>query len=147
MIDRSWIGHKLPPSLLSLERGRLAFFAKSIGETDAIYFDVDAARNAGHPDLPVPPTFLFAAELDSNAQRAFLEKAGVDFSRVLHGEQGFTYHAMLYAGDEVTVASTITDIYDKKGGALEFVIRTAKVSNRAGDHVADLRTVLVVRNG
>lgn len=147
MIDRTWIGYELPSSSLALERGRLAFFAKAIGEDDAIYFDVDAARAAGHPDLPVPPTFLFAAELDSHAQRAFLDKAGVDFSRVLHGEQGFTYHAMVHAGDAVTVSSKITDIYDKKGGALEFIIREATVVNQAGVHVADLRTVLVVRNG
>lgn len=147
MIDKSWIGYELPPSTLALERGRLAFFAKAIGEEDPIYSDVSVARAAGHPDLPVPPTFLFAAELESNAQRMFLEKAGVDFSRVLHGEQGFTYHAMLHAGDRVTVHSKITDIYDKKGGALEFVIREATVSNQSGVHVADLRTVLVVRNG
>ena len=46
-------------------RGRLRFFAKAIGETDPVYTDDAAARDAGYPDLPAPPTFLFAAELDA----------------------------------------------------------------------------------
>lgn len=65
MIDRKWIGHELPPSVLPIERSRLQFFAKAIGETDPVYTDAAAARDAGYPDLPAPPTFLFAAELDS----------------------------------------------------------------------------------
>ena len=67
MIDRKWIGHELPASVLPIERTRLQFFAKVIGETDPVYTDAAAARDAGYPDLPAPPTFLFAAELDSGA--------------------------------------------------------------------------------
>ena len=65
MIDKKFIGHQLPPSVLMVDRTRLQFFAKAIGETDPIYTDLAAAQAAGYPDLPAPPTFLFAAELDS----------------------------------------------------------------------------------
>jgi hypothetical protein len=41
----------------------------------------------------------------------------------------------------------IEDIYDKKGGALEFVVRKTRVSNQRGEHVADLRAVTVLRHG
>ena len=61
MIDKKWIGHELPASVLPIERSRLQFFAKAIGETNPVYTDVAAARDAGYPDLPAPPTFLFAA--------------------------------------------------------------------------------------
>ncbi|MPY78402.1 MAG: hypothetical protein GEV04_07875, partial [Actinophytocola sp.] len=52
------------PIEADIERGRLRFFAKAIGQKDPIYSDVDAARRAGHPDLPVPPTFFFSMELE-----------------------------------------------------------------------------------
>jgi acyl dehydratase len=66
---------------------------------------------------------------------------------VLHGEESFKYHRMAYAGDTLHFDVHIADIYDKKGGALEFVVRETRVSNQRGEHVADLRTVLVQRNG
>lgn len=146
MIDRQWIGHALPASVLAIERGRLQFFAKAIGETDPVYTDVEAARAAGYPDLPAPPTFLFAAELDSGAVFRLLEQLQIPVARLLHGEQGFSYHRPACAGDTITVHSTIDDIYDRKGGALEFVVKTSRAFNQHGEPVADLRSVLVCRH-
>ncbi len=114
MIDKKWIGHELPPSVLPIELSRLRFFAKAIGETDAVYTDSSAAKDAGYPHLPAPPTFLFAAELDSGASDALLAKLGIPIAKLLHGEQGFTYHRPVCVGDTVTVRSRIEDIYDKK---------------------------------
>jgi acyl dehydratase len=146
MIDHKWIGHSSDPIVLDIERGRLKFFAKAIGETNPIYFDEAAARAAGYRDLPVPPTFLIAAEFDSNSLFGTLDKLGVPLARILHGEQGYTYHKPVYAGDTVTVVPRITDIYDKKNGALEFIVRDSKVTNSKDELVAEIRTVIVVRN-
>lgn len=146
MIDRSWIGKTLKPSVLDIERGRLRAFAQAIGETDPVYSDVEAAQAAGHADLPVPPTFLFAAEMDSGRMFELLTDMKVPLARLLHGEQGYTYHQPIHAGDVVTVTSRIADIYDKKGGALEFVEKTSDVRNQNDELVAELRTVFVVRN-
>ncbi|NGY04102.1 MaoC family dehydratase N-terminal domain-containing protein [Solimonas terrae] len=146
MIDRSLVNHELTASTMLMERGRLKFFAKAIGETDAIYFDEAAARAAGHPDLPVPPTFLFGAELDSGGLEKLMQLLKLDLRKLLHGEQEFTYHRMAYAGDCITVRSTITDIYDKKGGALEFVVKQSRATNQRDELVAELRAVLVIRH-
>jgi acyl dehydratase len=146
MIDRQWIGHPLPASVLPLERSRLRFFAKATGETDPVYTDVAAARAAGHADLPAPPTFLFAAELDSGASDRLLQDLGIPLAKLLHGEQGFSFHRVACAGDTITVRSSITDIYDKKQGALEFVVKTARATNQQGELVAELRTVIVCRH-
>jgi acyl dehydratase len=54
---------------------------------------------------------------------------------------------MAYAGDVLRFEQRIEDIYDKKDGALEFVVRKTHVSNQRGEHVADLRAVTVLRNG
>ena len=146
MIDSQWIGHPLPASVLPIERSRLQFFAKAIGEDDPIYLDADAARRAGYRDIPAPPTFLFAAELDSGALDQLLATLGIPLSKLLHGEQGFTYHRAACVGDTVTVRSTISDIYSKKGGALEFVVKTSRATNQDDELVAELRTVMVCRN-
>jgi acyl dehydratase len=54
---------------------------------------------------------------------------------------------MAYAGDRLTFEQRIADIYDKKNGALEFVIRQTRVINQNEALVAELRSVTVVRNG
>ena len=146
MIDKNWLGHELPASVLPIERSRLQFFAKATGETNPVYTDKAAANDAGYPDLPAPPTFLFAAELDSGASYQLLEDLQIPIAKLLHGEQSFTYHRPACVGDTVTVRSTLTDIYDKKNGALEFVVKTSRATNQQDEMVAELRTVLVCRH-
>ncbi len=146
MIDKTWIGHELPESVLPIERTRLQFFAKATGETRAEYLEVSAARAAGYADLPAPPTFLFAAELDSGVSNQLLSDLGIPLSKLLHGEQSFTYHKPVCAGDTITVRSTISDVYAKKNGALEFVVKDSRALNQRNELVAELRCVLVCRH-
>jgi len=146
MIDRKWIGHELPPAELPIERTRLRFFAKAIGETSPVYTDTEAARAAGYADLPAPPTFLFAAELDAGTIDGLLADLQIPIAKLLHGEQSFTYHRPACVGDTVTVRSRIDDIYDKKNGALEFVVKSSRATNQHGELVAEMRSVLVCRH-
>lgn len=146
MIDRQYIGHTLAPFTVPVEAGRLRFFAKAIGETDPVYSNEAAARAAGHPGLPVPPTFLFCLEMEGPNPAAIRELLGLDYRRLLHGEQSFTYRAPAHAGDTLRFEQRIEDIYDKKGGALEFVVRLTTVDNQHGTRIAEMRSVTVQRN-
>lgn len=146
MIDRKWIGHESQPSVLPIERSRLQFFAKATGEDNPIYTDRSAAQAAGYADLPAPPTFLFAAELDSGTGNQLLTDMGVSLASILHGEQSFTYHWTACVGDTITVRSRVDDIYDKKGGALEFIVKTSRAINQRDELVAEMRSVIVCRN-
>lgn len=147
MIDTRHIGALISRHTVDVEAGRLRFFAKATGQADPRYVDLDAARAAGYPALPVPPTFLFCLEMDAPNPRATIETLGIDIGRILHGEQHFRYHRMAFAGERLTFEVRIADIYAKKGGALEFVVRDTRVTDAAGAAVADLRSVIVVRNG
>jgi acyl dehydratase len=148
MIDKKIIGTAMPPFSTVAEAGQLRFFAKAVGEINPVYFDESAAREAGHPGLPLPPTFLFSCELARPASHNdWREAAGIQLPRVLHGEQSFTYHRMAYAGDTLHFDTRIVDVYDKKNGALSFVVMESKVTNQRGEHVADVRKSLVHRNG
>jgi acyl dehydratase len=147
MIDRRHIGHALPAFAVPVEAGRLRFFAKATGQTDPVYLDEAAARDAGHPSLPVPPTFFFCLEMEAPDPAALRTLLGIDYRRVLHGEQHFRYHAMAHAGDVLRFEPRIADIYDKKGGALEFVKRETRVSDPHGALIAELTCLTVVRHG
>jgi acyl dehydratase len=146
MIDKRHIGLKLPSFKATAEAGQLRFFAKAIGETDPVYIDESAAHDAGFPALPLPPTFLFSLELQQPST-AWRRELGIAEGRTLHGEQSFTYHRMAFAGDVLQFDTQISDIYDKKNGALEFIVKSTRVMNQRGEHVADLRCVIVQRNG
>lgn len=146
MIDRKWIGRVSAPSVLPIERTRVQFFAKVIGETNPIYTDPAAAQAAGYRDVVAPPTFIFAAEMDSGELEKMVQELGIPLARMLHGEQEFRYFKPVCAGDVVTVQSTVADIFEKKGGALEFVNITASAVDQDGERVAELRSVLVCRN-
>jgi acyl dehydratase len=145
-VDSAFIGTQLPATTLTVDAGRLRFFAKAIGETNPLYTDVEAAKAAGYADLPVPPTFLFSIELENPDQFRWLADQGIDPRFVLHGEQSFTYHSIAHAGDTLTATPRIVDVYSKKGGALEFIVKNTAVTRADGSAVADLETVVVVRN-
>jgi acyl dehydratase len=146
-LDRSAIGRELPGRSLLVTRTRLRDFAEATGQTDPVYTDVEAARRAGHRDLPVPPTFLFGIDLAGPHSFGYLDELGVDVRTLLHGEQRFTYRAVAHAGDELTATGRISDIYQKKGGLLEFVVKDTVVADQHGAVVAELRSVMIVRNG
>lgn len=145
-VDSAFIGTQLPATTLTVDAGRLRFFAKAIGETNPLYTDVEAAKAAGYADLPVPPTFLFSIELENPDQFRWVVDQGIDPRFVLHGEQSFTYHSIAHAGDTLTATPRIVDVYSKKGGALEFIVKNTAVTRADGSAVADLETVIVVRN-
>lgn len=150
-IDRKHIGEVSEPRTIEVESGQLRFFAKATGETNPIYFDETAAKAAGHPALPAPPTFLFSLALGAPAKRGNILDAengmGVDMRRVLHGEQSFEYHKQIYAGDRVTLTTRTSEIFDKKGGALEFIVQDTEAVDDTGMLFGTMRVVTVIRNG
>ena len=146
MLDKTMIGKALSTHSATVEAGRLRFFAKAIGETDPVYVDAAAAQAAGHRGLPVPPTFLFCLDMEVPDPFAWFASVGLELSKILHGEQHFQYQRMAYAGDTLSFASRVADIYDKKAGAMEFIVKETRVSNQDGAHIADLRTLIVQRN-
>ena len=146
MIDTKFIGHVFEPFEVAVEAGRLRFFAKATGQQDPVYSQLDAAKAAGFPNLPVPPTFFKCLESESPKPAQMRDLLAIDFRYVLHGEQHFTYHRMAFAGDVLRFQQRVADIYAKKGGALEFAVRETTVHNQRGELVAELRGVTVVRH-
>jgi acyl dehydratase len=142
-VDARVVGWRSPEHTVDVERGRLRLFARVTGQNDPVDLDLDAAKRAGHRDLPVPPTFLFCLNMEQPS--TLLDDIGVDPRTILHGEKSFDYAAPAYAGDQLTFATEVTDVYEKKGGALQFIVRATTVT-RGGEPIARLESTIVVRD-
>src|SRR5258708_28019057 len=147
MVDRTAVGRSFTPVTARVEPGRLRYFLNTLGEQNPVYRDEAAARAAGYSATPAPPTYLFCLELmDAERPFEFLTELNIDLARVLHGEQRFSYHAPVVVGDTLTFRSRVTDVTDKKGGAMTMVVVETAVTNQHGAHVADTARTIVVRN-
>ncbi len=141
------VGDEIPLLFTSpITRHTLALYCGASGDHNPIYSDPEAARKAGHPALPAPPTFVFMLEVDAVDLQDLVSFFGCKLGQLLHGEQGFVYHAPIYAGDRITVKKKVADIYDKKNGKLEFIITENDFINQDGVKVAETRTNYVIRN-
>jgi acyl dehydratase len=146
MIDKSVIGKEYPLFTVEVEKRWVRNFAEAIGDSSQVYFDEAAASAAGYRSLPAPPTFSFAMIMERNQSFMILDELGIDKRRAMHAEQSFIYHTDLCAGDVITGRQKVVDVYDKKNGALEFLVTEIRLDNQRGEHVCDLRTTVVVRN-
>jgi acyl dehydratase len=145
-LDKKIIGHEFEAFSATVEAGKGKLFCKAIGEEDPIYADETAARKAGFAKIPVPPTFLQAITNDDPEKGGLLKLLDVDIGLILHGEQHYDYYAPVYVGDTITCQQKVTDIYDKKGGALWFVVSETSMKDQAGKLVAKGTGITVVRN-
>ena len=146
MIDRSYIGQKLKPLTVAVEPFQLRLFAKAIGETNPIYLEEEAAKKAGYRNTLAPPTFANALKMGSPDPFGDWPAMGIELAKVLHGEQKFEYFAPICAGDTITLQDEITDIYDKKDGAMEFMVTETTVKNQDGELVGKMTSVLIQRH-
>lgn len=147
MNPKDWIGKEYPAFSVEVEKGRIKAFAQAIGEANPIHSDLEAAKKAGFSSLVAPPTFAFTIAMDAGQSFNILADMGVSKTKSVHGEQHFTYHRPILAGDVISGRQKIVDMYDKKNGALIFIVADVPLTNQRGEAVCDLRSVIVVRNG
>lgn len=122
MIDFKFIGYTTPPSTVKVDPWRVKLFCQSIGEPNPIYWNEKVARAAGHRTCLIPPTFLKALETEHFSSAALLKILTIPMGKVLHAEQSFSFSGMVHVGDTVEISRTITDIYEKRGGAMIFIV-------------------------
>ncbi len=140
------VGKEYQPFVFEVEKGRIRMFAQAIGDTNPIYHDAQAAANAGYSAIPAPPTFPFTIIMEANQAFMILEELGIDKTRTMHGEQSFTYYGDICAGDTITGRQKVVDQYEKKGGALQFIVTQIQLTNQRQEHVCDLNMTIVIRN-
>jgi acyl dehydratase len=142
-LNRAYVGWSFPPGPPYLVgREKIREFASAIGADDPAYHDPEQAKALGYPDLVAPPTFPVAALTGSEQLRAEPE-LGLDYSRVVHGDQRFAYTRPVVAGDELVGTLTIEEITGR--GGHEFLTTRTDVTTTAGEPVVVVWSKLVVR--
>jgi acyl dehydratase len=113
------VGHRYPATApYEVSRVKIREFADAIGDPSRLYRDLDAATAAGHHDLPAPPTLAVVVAQPATRQASSDPAVGIDYSRIVHGEQRFVHHLPLFAGDIVTATVEILEIKPAGGNWL-----------------------------
>lgn len=142
-LDQSFIGRSYPPSsTYEVSREKIREFADAIGDPNPLYLDPDAARAAGYADVIAPPTFLTILNIPAVEAIAADPELGVDYNRLVHGDQAFAYVRPVRAGDVLEMTTTITEIMDRAGN--DFITVRAEISAK-GELVCTTRAQLVIR--
>ena len=124
-------------------REKVREFAHAVKASSAINFDLFAAQAAGYTDLVAPPTFAVVIQERSLATVLADDEAGIDFSRVVHGDQRFVHNRPIVAGDELTSELTVASV--KSLGGHSMVTFETKIFDAAKALVCTAISTLVVR--
>ena len=143
-LNRDYIGRSVPPSEpYEVSRVKIAEFATAIGEPSPLCLDREAAQAAGYPDVIAPPTFAIVISSASGAKITSDPVLGVNYAKIVHGEQSFTHSRPLHAGDVVVAQSTIESIRQIRN--MTTLGTVTEIRTVDGEHVCTARSVLVER--
>jgi acyl dehydratase len=143
-LDSGYVGRSFPPTEpYTVGREKIREFAQAIGANDAVYIDRAAATTLGYPDVIAPPTFPIVVTAPTMRQLIDDPALGLDFSRVVHGDQRFTYARPVSAGDVLTCVCTVAEITERGGHG--FLTTRTEITDAAGDLVVTATAKLVVR--
>jgi acyl dehydratase len=143
-MDSAFVGRSFSadePYLVGVEKIRE--FADAIGEDAPWCHDREAAREAGHPDLVAPPTFAIVVIARAQDAVLFNPELGLDFSRVVHGDQRFVHHRPIHAGDELRSVVVIDSIRQMAGN--DILGLRVEVTGGDGQPVVTAHSTLVSR--
>ena len=124
-------------------REKVREFSRAVFAASPLSLDVAAARAAGYSDLVAPPTFAVVVQELTLHQLLSEPDAGIDFSRVVHGDQRFTFTRPIVAGDELIATLTVASI--KSLGGHSMVTAESSIVGADGGHVVTATSTLVVR--
>ncbi|HEX8496638.1 MAG TPA: MaoC family dehydratase N-terminal domain-containing protein [Actinomycetales bacterium] len=143
MVNASFAGRTYPPTpVYEVGREKIREFAEATGEHPA-HVDPAAARALGHPDVIAPPTFAVIIAQRCDAQLVRDPEAGIDYSRVVHGEQTFTHHRPIVAGDRLVAVLHVDAV--RAAGGHSMVTTRSEIATEAGEPVCTASSTLVVR--
>jgi acyl dehydratase len=145
-VNADFVGRTYPPSgPYAVDAAMLAAFAAAVGSSDPVHSDPEAARAAGYRDVIAPPTF--AVSLAQQCDRQFISdpEAGVDFTRVVHGEQRFVHHRPITAGDRVLGTLTVDAV--RQAGGHSMVTTRTELATEDGQPLCTSTSTIVVRGG
>jgi|ERR671919_2368259 acyl dehydratase len=142
-LNAALVGKEYPGVTYEVGREKIREFATAVGETNAIYHEAEAAKQAGHPEQLAPPTFPTVLHVKSGPTVVADPDLGLNYALVVHGTQEFEYRRPIYAGDTLTATPRIAEITAR--GPHEFLTIETTMTDPNGEVVCVARATLISR--
>jgi acyl dehydratase len=131
-------------------------YARAVGDLNPIYFDEEAARDAGYDGLVAPPTFVGHAVVEGGALGDLREdglwvdrgrKVRLGVSRSMFGGEEWELRGPVLVGDTVTAQRRLGAVEEKDGRSGPFVLLHYETTftNQRDEVVAVSRLVGIAR--
>jgi len=150
---KSKIGSESPPWPYEVTTTSVRAFARGVGYTDPVYFEVEAAKRAGYRNLPAPPTYLgtpvfvpgrcsdtFSGPIDG------MPSVGHGLKGLLDGGTETEVFDTICAGDRLTVVTRLAGLEVRPSKALgKMLIMTTETdfTDDDGRRVAQQRSQVI----
>ncbi len=128
---RAQVGKAGPAWTYEVTTTSVRAFARGVGYTDPVYFDVEAARRAGYRNLPAPPTYLGTPVFIPGRSSDTFSMPMDGMPRVDHGLPGLLdggveteYLADICAGDTLTATACLRQLDTRESKALGVMLIT-----------------------
>jgi acyl dehydratase len=144
-VNTDAIGKTYEPSTYAVGREKIREFAAAVGETNPLYFDLQAARAAGHADVVAPPMFAVVYASRAVGPGLFDPEVGINFAMMVHAGQEFVWGPLVVAGDEITTTASVKDISER--GGMNFYVFESASENQRGETVCTGTWTQLVRGG
>jgi len=133
---RAQIGRESPPWTYEVTTTSVRAFARGVGYTDPVYFDVDAARKAGYRSLPAPPAYLGTPVFIPGRSSDTFSGPTEGQPSVRHGLPGLLdggteteYFDQICAGDTLTAVSKVAGLDVRESKSLgKMLITTSETT-------------------
>ena len=143
-LNPDFVGREYPAAgTYVVGREKIREFAAAVGDANPAYTDVTAAQALGYADVIAPPTFAIVLSLKAAEAVMFDPELGLDYSRVVHGEQSFAYTRPIVAGDELQVTTVIESIRTVAGN--DMLTTKGIITTVTGEPVATATSMLLAR--
>lgn len=142
-IDKKFIGKEYEPVKYIVGREKIKEYANAIGDDNPLYRDEEAAKKSKYGSIIAPPMFIVVYSRDSMFKLFEDKEIDINFSRLVHGEQEFSFHEPVKENDTITTIGKVKDIFDKKNN--DFVILETKSTNQENKLVAEGIWTFVIR--
>jgi len=143
-LNMAYEGRTFPPTEpYRVGREKIREFVEAIGATDPVHVDPAAARALGYGDVIAPTTFPIVITMPATRLISDDPDLGFDFTRMVHGDQRFSYVRPIVAGDELVCVTSIEKLTSRAG--LDSVSLRAHIETTGGEAVVTTWSKLVAR--
>lgn len=128
-VNTQAIGKTYEPTTYAVGREKIKEYARAVGETNALYLDEKAAREAGYADVVAPPMFAVVYSAQAVIPALFDPEVEMNFAMMVHGGQEFEWGPLVVAGDEITTTATAKEISERDGRGY-YIFESVSVNQR-----------------